>query len=271
MTQMQQFDGTEHITMYHEPERTSIAAILGLVCSCIGCCFGVTAIIGIFLSIFGIVGISRSKGRVGGMGFAIAGLLVGLLMAALWAGILGMTNFGMGWMRTSVAAPTVQILQHIEAGEFDEARLALGAPASLVPDDVMVEFRDGYMSSLGGAVAEPGGLGELFEGYGAIGQQIQNYNGRPNHIPVPAMFDRGYGLLVVEMDPNLQGNANTMDIVPIRIFVVDADGNEYVLPPHGWVAPQVDSSADDMSGVDVEEFSDDGDDSADDTPGDDGP
>ena len=86
---MQQFDGTEHITMYHEPERTSIAAILGLVLSCIGCCGGVTAILGVFLSIFGIVGVSRSKGRVGGMGFAIAGLLIGILMLALWGGMLG--------------------------------------------------------------------------------------------------------------------------------------------------------------------------------------
>jgi hypothetical protein len=85
------------------------------------------------------------------------------------------------------------------------------------------------------------------------------------------MFDRGFGLLVVEMDPNLQGNANTMDIVPIRIFVVDADGNEYVLPPHGWVAPNVDSSVDDMSGVDVEDFSDDAENSTDDDSGDEGP
>ena len=104
MTQMQQFDGTEHITMYHEPERTSIAAILGLVLSCIGCCGGVTAIFGIFLSIFGIVGVSRSQGRVGGMGFAIAGVFIGILMLALWGGVIGAGVYGRGQRERSIAA-----------------------------------------------------------------------------------------------------------------------------------------------------------------------
>jgi uncharacterized membrane protein len=242
--------------MYHEPERTSIAAILGLVLSCIGCCGGVTAIFGIFLSIFGIVGIARSKGRIGGMGFAIAGLLIGLLTLAMWGGILGASSFGFNWVEKNAAAPTVQVLQDIEAGNFDAARAGLGSPAADVSDEVFVAFREGYLGTLGPVVSETHGIVEMFTGYGAVGQQIQNYNGRPNHIPVPVNFDSGPGLVVIEINPN---QANSGSLAPIRMFVVDTNGNEYPLPPYDWKAP--DSGDPVLPGVDVEDFSDDGSDS----------
>lgn len=266
MTQMQQFDGTDHITMYHEPERTSIAAILGLVCSCIGCCGGITAIPGIFLSIFGIVGISRSKGRIGGMGFAIAGLLVGLLVLALWGGILGMTSFGFKWMEDNAAAPTVLILKDIEAGNFDAARAALGSPAADVPDELLITFRENYLAAMGPVVSETHGPIGLFQGYMAVGQQFQNYNGRPNIMPVPIEFDSGMGLVVIEMNPTIQSNSGSMSIVPVRIFVVESDGTEHILPPYDWVNPNQSSSSDILPGVDVEDFGGDTPDPADTDP-----
>lgn len=253
MTQMQQFDGTEHITMYHEPERTSIAAILGLVCSCIGCCFGVTAVIGLFLSIFGIVGISRSKGRIGGMGFAIAGLLVGLLMLVLWIAAYASVSFGFNWVEKNAAAPTVAVLEDIEAGNFDAARAGMGPPASDVSDEVLAAFRDSYVDAVGHVVAETDGVMELFEGYSVVGEQVQNYNGRPNHIPFPVEFDSGMALVVIEINPN-QANSGSMSLV--RIYIVDVDGNEFALPPQGWKPAEIEAPTD-MSGVEVEDFSDD--------------
>ncbi|MFK7758591.1 MAG: DUF4190 domain-containing protein [Phycisphaerales bacterium] len=270
MTQTQQFDGTEHITMYHEPERTSIAAILGLVCSCIGCCGGLTAIPGVFLSIFGIVGISRSKGRIGGMGFAIAGLLIGLLMMALWGGALGAAFAGVKWMEDEAVAPTVEILRDIEAGNFDEARNALGSPASGVSDEVLIEFREGYLATLGPVAEGTKGVGELFTSYGEMVEQMERFNGRPNHIPFPVIFDSGVGLVVIEINPT---GANNGSIAPTRIYVVDSNGNESVLPPYDWVDPNPGATQDadgDMSGVDVEDFSDSADDATDVVP-DDGP
>lgn len=271
MTQMQQFDGTEHITMYHEPERTSIAAILGLVCSCIGCCFGVTAIIGVFLSVFGIVGISRSKGRVGGMGFAIAGLLVGILMLVLWGAALATTSYGFKWVETNAAAPAVAVLEDIEAGNFDAARAALGSPAADVSDEVLIEFRDGYLAAVGPVVSETHGVMALFEGYSVVGEQIQNYNGRPNHIPFPVEFDQGMALVVIEINPNPNNNGS---FNAVRMYVVDVDGNEFALPPHSWkpeqaIDPAVDPAVDpaeDLSGVEVEDFSDETDEDVDEGP-----
>lgn len=253
MTQMQQFDGTEHITMYHEPERTSIAAILGLVCSCIGCCFGVTAIIGVFLSIFGIVGISRSKGRVGGMGFAIAGLLVGLLMLVLWSAAFATTSYGFNWIENNAAAPAVAVLEDIESGDFDAARAGMGSPAADVSDEVLTAFRDEYLAAVGSVVSETHGVMALFEGYSVVGEQIQNYNGRPNHIPFPVEFDSGMALVVIEINPN---QANSGSMAPVRMYVVDVDGNEFALPPHSWKPEQVIEPAEDLSGVEIEDFSD---------------
>ncbi len=231
---MQQFDGTEHITMYQEPERTSIAAILGLVLGCIGCCGGITAIPGIFLSIFGIVGISRSRGRIGGMGFAIAGLLVSLLTLALWGGVWGAGVFGMKWVEDEVAGPTAFVLRDIEAGNFDAARAGLGVPAAKVSDEILAEFAAGYMSTLGALDAGTSGFMEMMSGYGVVVEQMQRYNGRPGHIPMPMKFDSGFGLVVIQINPT---SANNNSMAPTRIFVVDVDGNEYVLPPHDWVAP----------------------------------
>jgi len=262
MTQTQQFDGTEHITMYNEPERTSIAAILGLVCSCIGCCFGLTAIPGIFLSIFGIVGISRSRGRIGGMGFAIAGLLIGLLMTAIWIAAYGTASFGLGWVEKNAAAPTVQILSDIEAGDFDAARSAMGAPANSVTDDQMIVFREGYIQALGPVVGTTSGPLELFSGYGEVGQLIQNYNGRQNLIPVPIEFGSGYGLVVIEMDPNLMASANSSTVIPVRIYVVGSDGTEYVIPPNGGSGSGAGTTPE-LPGTVIEDFSNEIEDAAD--------
>lgn len=256
---MQQFDGTEHITMYHEPERTSIAAILGLVLGCIGCCGGITAIPGIFLSIFGIVGISRSKGRIGGMGFAIAGLLISLLTLALWGGIAGASVMGIKWLEDEAVAPTVVVMKDIEAGNYDAARAGLGLPAAAVSDEILAEFADGYRDTLGAVVSGTDGAMELLEGYGIVEQQLQRYNGRPGHVPFPVKFDNGFGLVVIEINPNASNNGS---MAPVRMYVVDLDGNESVLPPYDWMNPNSNPSSNsdvDLPGVDVEDFSDDGD------------
>ncbi len=70
-----------------EPRRTSVMAILSLVCGLVCVVPG----IGVLATIFGItslVGINRSRGRVGGTGLAITGIVLGLLFSMIWIGIL---------------------------------------------------------------------------------------------------------------------------------------------------------------------------------------
>ncbi|MGJ8636848.1 MAG: DUF4190 domain-containing protein [Phycisphaerales bacterium] len=268
---MQQFDGTEHITMYHEPERTSIAAILGLVCSCIGCCFGVTAILGVVLSVFGIVGISRSKGRVGGMGFAIAGLLVGILMLALWGAALGGAMFVGKQMDANVVQPVYGMFGDLENDDFDSARSVLMPPASDATDAELIEFRDGYLAMLGPVVSTPG---SFFEYVGQVmerGEPLADYQGANNMIPIPMQFQNGEGLVVIFFDQTQSGNSNGFP-VPTDIIVFDKDGNEVSLPAKKKsAAPAADSDPDSdlddgLPGVDVEDFSDETDEDVDEGP-----
>lgn len=271
MTESQQFDGTEHITMYHEPERTSIAAILGLVCSCIGCCFGLTAIIGVFLSIFGIVGISRSKGRVGGMGFAIAGLIIGLLMLAFWIASLWGVKYGAKQYDANVIQPVFLMFGDLESDDFDSARSVLVSPAADATDEELILFRDGYLSMLGAAASTPTGILEYFSQMIDRGEPLAQYQGANNMIPIPMQFQNGEGLVVMFFDQNHSGNANGFP-VPMKIVVFDTNGNSISLPADsnhsiGGSGGGSDSDADsDMSGVEIEDFSEESDENADEGP-----
>ena len=79
MSEYENAYGNPDVQLYQEPERTSILAILSLVFGTLGCCLGITSILGVPMAVASIFGISRSKGRVGGMGLAIGGLIIGLL------------------------------------------------------------------------------------------------------------------------------------------------------------------------------------------------
>ena len=265
MTQMQQFDGTEHITMYHEPERTSLAAILGLVCSLIGCCFGVTAIIGLSLSIFGIVGISRSKGRIGGMGFAIAGVLIGILMLALWGAMAGGAFYAAKAMEKAVVQPVFTMLGDLESGDFDSALSVLGKPAADATDEELIVFRDGYQAMLGSVVSTPTGFIDYVKRVAELGEPIAQFQGANNMIPIPMEFDRGQGLVLIFFDQNSGNNGVP---IPIEVLIFDADGNGVSLPAGFFESASegADAADPELPGVDVEDFSDDSGEDADDGP-----
>ena len=231
MTQMHApYNQESGVELHQESERTSVMAILSLVFGVGGCCLGLTSIPAILLGIFSLVGISRSRGRVGGTGFGIAGILVGLMTLALWGGMLGAASYSLGWMEKNASGPTTRILLDIEAGRFDAARLAMTSPAADVSDEELILFREAYLAELGSVVSETHGIGELIMGYAEVGQHIQNYNGRLNHIPMPIVFDSGMVLVVLEFDPVIQESAATDAILPMKIIIVNRDGNEYILP-----------------------------------------
>ncbi len=66
-----------------EPPRTSGLAIASLVCGILGLCTGISALIGLVLGIMALVKISKSEGRIGGKGLAIAGTSVSACVTAL--------------------------------------------------------------------------------------------------------------------------------------------------------------------------------------------
>jgi len=64
-------------------KRTSGLSIAALICGLLGC-LGITAIAAVVLGILGIRDVNRNKGQVGGMGMAVAGLVLGCLFSLIF-------------------------------------------------------------------------------------------------------------------------------------------------------------------------------------------
>ncbi len=264
MTQMQSpYENQSDVKLYQEPERTSIMAILSMVFGIGGCCLGITSIPAILLGVFGLVGISRSKGRVGGTGFGIAGILIGLLTLALWVGLVfgggGAFNKLMGGFSES----TGQMFLDLQADNFDAARGVLNGPANQASDEELIAFREGYRSSLGDFVSTTDGIGELISGYMAIGPQIQPYQNVPGYVPLPMLFDSGYGLVIYVIDTTGGSTSSSGMPAAVEIIVVDAQGVEYRLPAAGTTIPSVpdvleEDSVEDSADEEQEPADDDG-------------
>lgn len=217
--------------VYQEPERTSVMAILSLIFGFLGCCVFVTAPLGVLLGILGLFGISRNRGRVGGSGLAIGGVIVSILAMAIWVGIV----FGFGGMLKmfvkQFGGMTEGILTDIQMADFDAVRSRMAPPASELTDADFAAFHAAFAADLGEFVGLPTGLGELVSGYTAVGQQIQTYQGRPGYIPMPARFDSGWVLVIYVTDPSGQGGSSGQAVPPpMMLIVVGPDGREYTLP-----------------------------------------
>ncbi|MBL4590598.1 MAG: DUF4190 domain-containing protein [Phycisphaerales bacterium] len=223
-----QFDSSAPVDIYAEPERTSIAAILSLVLGFLGCCLGITSLPSVLLGIFAIMKIKSSKGRVGGMGLAIAGLLVGLMTLMIWIGVL----IGSNWVWANVfdkqiISPTTQVLIDIEADNFDAARAGLGSPAADVSDAELIAFREAYQSTLGDYVSKPDGLISYIKGLMSVGQTMNSVQPPPGMMPFTLNFENGTAVLI----PTTIQNRNTGQYEsPTEILLIDMNGEVIKLP-----------------------------------------
>jgi len=240
MTQMQSpYEEQSDVKLYQEPDRTSIMAIFSLVFGIGGCCLAITSIPAILLGVFGLFGISRSKGRVGGTGLGIAGILIGIISLALWIGLL---LGGGGMIKTflnQLGGTVETALLEVQADNFDAARLELTGPLTNTTDAELIAFRESYRSTLGDLVSKPDGLGDWWAGYAAVIELFEPYSGQQGYMPMPMHFDSGWALVIYVMDTQ-STNGNMPGL--LAIIIVDSQGNEYTLPTGSGSgsSPQVD-------------------------------
>ncbi|MGV6815065.1 MAG: DUF4190 domain-containing protein [Phycisphaerales bacterium] len=242
MTHMQTPYDESDVTLYAESERTSVMAILSMVFGIGGCCLGITSIPAILLGILGLVGISRSKGRVGGTGFGIAGILIGLLTLALWGGIVGAFSFGINKSFVPMSEKVSAILLDVQSDQFDSARNEFSPPTDQASDEALTAFREEYRSTLGDFVSKPKGLGEWLNGYMTMGQSMQSMSGRNDLIPLPMQFDSGWGLVLYQIDPPSKSQTGGMPN-PITLIVIDPDGNIYEIAPPESIGDESEADA----------------------------
>lgn len=178
--------------------RTSSLAVSSLVASLL-CCLPGLGVVGTFLGVGALVGISSSQGRVTGRGLAFAGIILGLLSTMLWIGGAMGVRWGLGEM--DMYGRAVQAMQQ---GKHDEARAALeprgGAP---VDDAAMDAFAAAVTAEWGQIHGLPSGLGRWFTAYGEINggesalQLAEQVYNEP--IPLPLKFDGGITTMIVVM------------------------------------------------------------------------
>ncbi len=211
-----------HLDYPAEPDRTSVLAIMSLVCSLICCIPGLSAI-GALLGVGSLVGIKGSRGRVGGTGLAIAGIIIGGLVTVAQIGIALGVREGVGVFLRDIMPQVHSIMDDIEAGNDAEAIAKLSPPASTgVTPDHIARFRDAYRDRLGAYQAVPTDFSGLIDAYGSVGQSMQQFNGSGGgqpEMPIPVRFDNGWVVLIVRFDPN-PANPPAGNQIPITNLIL---------------------------------------------------
>ncbi len=239
--------------VFPEAERTSLMAIGSLVCSLI-CCIPGLGLLGSLMGVIALIGISGSRGRVGGKGLAISGIILGLLVSVIWVGLM----IGIGSMGKGMDQMVSPVFRHVEADEFDEARLLLAPPGANATDAELIAFRSAYHDAVGSYVGVPTSIGGLIGAYmdPNVGPLIQNYSGSGGVIPAPGEFGSGLALVVLEFDQQNPGSGPSGPLY-IDIVIVESDGSEIRLsdyaggvtlpdpdagqaPPSGETEPEAD-------------------------------
>lgn len=143
--------------VFPEAERTSVMAILSLVCSII-CCIPGLGVLGVLLGVFSLIGIGGSGGRVRGKGLAIAGIILGLLATTLWV--------GMYMLVSADAKQSTKYWQFVEALERDDTAAARGwllaDTDALLSDQQLASWSDAIEGEYGAVVSGPSGVWTVY-------------------------------------------------------------------------------------------------------------
>lgn len=231
------YDSSGGPVVYPEPERTSMAAILGFLFSLGGCCFGFTALLGLPLSILGAINVGRSNGRLGGRGLAVAGIILGLLNVAVWGGCLGVIGTGAAGVNTQVLDPAERVFLMLDQGQFDGARAGMVSPGADLSDADLAAFTAEYQSTLGEFVSRPQGAAAWIRSLPSMGrwQSVMQSggfgpgSGGESMIPAIFTFQQGDALVLIELDQQ------TAQIASLTVY--DEQHNEYRMVPGSTQSP----------------------------------
>ena len=207
--QNDQYAATADFQDYRDdgPPKTSVLAILSLVCSLV--CFipGLSAI-GSLLGVFGLIRITSSNGRIKGTGLAIAGIAIGVIVSLIWiGGAIAIQQGAKQYLEMS------SVIADIDSGSYDSARGHLTiATRPFATDEAFEQFKAKYEADAGAFAGRPQGIGELFTSLGSLGQaQDPNRAPRiyPQQAPVPGKFLNGDRWIFVSLSTSEKNDAGT--------------------------------------------------------------
>lgn len=219
-------------------QRTSVLAIIALVCGLI-CFVPALPALGTILAIIALVLIAGSNGRLGGRGLAIAALILGLVFSALQIGIAVAATKMMGAFSGFITKPASDLVAAIDKQDYATARtLMITGAGDRVSDAEFEAFRSGYQGELGAFKKVATTFGEVWQGYQTVGPMMQGYQNQNQAepiIPIPAEFEKGWALVIVQMDPKNQ--KQNSPVIPANIIIHSQSGGKWMLyqgtPPTG--------------------------------------
>ncbi|MBX3359173.1 MAG: hypothetical protein KF745_12190 [Phycisphaeraceae bacterium] len=224
-------DGRDPFAVDPIDQRTSLLAVFSLVFSLL-CCIPGTGAIGAILGGASLVAINSARGRLRGTGMAVTGIVLGLVATAIW--IIGFVTIssGLKMFDKAMMQPIAAVVTEIETGDADKVNTAAsGFAMPAVTEDQVKAFRKAYSAELGSFKSMPTSMWDLVAAYTTVGQQMQSYQPGSQHVmPVPASFDKGWALILVEMNPNKPARSTGMPVTNIGVWA--PSGQEF------WLLPQ---------------------------------
>lgn len=228
--------------------RTSIMAIvalvLGLLCFIPG--LGAIAMIVGGAAIFFI---STSRGRLGGLGMAVAGVVLGLIATVLWIAIaVGMSSVA-SLASQQYVQPAGQLVTGVDTKDVAAVRAKLTTDSNaVISDDEIKAFGDKVRAKMGAYKGPPDGIVGLINAAQRIQSINDPYDGDPDMLPFPADFDNGSAIIVFHNDDSGPGpgprstTQNTRKLLFVRnLGLVTADGTEIWLVDHDELQKRLDA------------------------------
>lgn len=182
---------------YPVPARTSILAICSLVLALL--CILPGGPLAVICGGLAILFISSSRGRLGGLGLAIAGVLIGLFMSVFWIMmIVGAMTIQQQW-GPAVVGSADQMMKHLDSGDYAAARKNFSPILdAAVTDAQLAAFVAAYKAEIGSYKATPDSFVDWFGAVVELGPQMQSSQQTGgNGFPLPGTFDTAKALVFI--------------------------------------------------------------------------
>ncbi len=234
-----------------QPAKTSVLAILSLICALL--C--ITSPLGLVFGGLAIVVISRSNGRTKGMGLAIAGTVIGLILSTiLLVMVVGAAQLNKA-VGTMFAAPLGAVLQDVEDEDIAGVRAGLSPTLNAATtDDEIKAFHAELRQNFGAYKTYPSSIFDMITQYGEIGPQMQSLQGllgqnQAGAMPIPMEFDQGVVLVLIEFPRQGGTPAPGTVLPPLERLGVYIPGSNTIV----WIDEAGEQSGSDLPAAEMNE------------------
>ncbi|MDX9911321.1 MAG: hypothetical protein RBS39_05780 [Phycisphaerales bacterium] len=199
------------------PARTSVLAIVALVFA-VPCV--ITGPIGLILGGLALLLIALSRGRVRGVGLAVAATVLGLLgtvaqVALVWGAVQGVQF---------MVAPAARVMAAADANDIAgvQGELFLGVRPMVTPESLDA-FRTAYQAQVGAFVSAPQGIFEYARQAENLGQGWNQFGSsqRQNEIPIPCEFSNGRALVLLALPQRNVTNPKGLPLTDVGVSLPD--------------------------------------------------